>query len=72
MEKMMTFIEKIKIFIKTIIKKTFRKSFRNCPNRCQQISKAQFKKPAKFQAAVSIWQFSYPGTLLYFASHFGK
>jgi len=45
--------------------KSFHKSLRNCPNRCQQVSKAQCKKPAKFQTAVSICQFLCPGMLVY-------
>jgi len=56
-EKIKIFMEKIKIFIEKIIRKPRRKSLRNYPNRCQRVSKANCKKPAKFQTAVSIYQF---------------
>ena len=60
--------EKIEIFAEKIIKKTLTKLFRNCPNRCQRVSKANCKKPAKFQTAVSICQFLCAGMPLYIFS----
>jgi len=50
--------------------RSFYKSLRNCPNRCQRVSKTKGKKPAKFQAAVSICRFLCPRMLLYIATHY--
>jgi len=52
-------------WIRKTPKPSFYKSSRSCPNRWQRGFKAQCKKPAKFQAAVSICQFLWAGSLLY-------
>jgi len=57
-------MSKIEIFIEDS------ENIQRLPNRCQWVSKAQCKKPAKFQTAVAICKFLCPGMTLYLDDRF--